>query len=58
MIFSLVFHDIGALILLILFLIVILIPKYKLGKNLKSGDLRVIFAVILFVYVGVKYYVF
>jgi hypothetical protein len=58
MIFSLVFHDIGALILLILFLIVILIPKYKLGRNLKSGDLRVIFAVILFVYVGVKYYIF
>ena len=55
--FELVFHDVGAAFLLLMFLVVHLLRPIRVkGKVLDSGGLSVAFTIILILYVVIRVY--
>jgi hypothetical protein len=57
MLTQLVFHDAGAAILLVLFVILYLVSPFKFaGKNIHSGDLNLLFSIVLVIYVAWRIY--
>ena len=54
---QLIFYDAGAALLLVVFLALWIFSPLKIyGRNMKSGDLTVLFTIILCIYIGIRWY--